>query len=93
MRKKDHPMRKKDQEIFRRAVELAGSGKCKDWYDVLERLVEKGYPGRPTFWTAKKSGRSSISNAAKAAARTTARCLAADFAITFERFSLVRDAP
>ncbi len=26
-------MRKKDQEIFRRAVELAESGKCKDWYE------------------------------------------------------------
>jgi hypothetical protein len=27
-------MRKKDQEIFRRAVELAGSSSCKDWCDV-----------------------------------------------------------
>lgn len=40
-------MRKKDQEIFRRAVELAESGKCKDWYDVQERLVEKGYRRAP----------------------------------------------
>jgi hypothetical protein len=32
-------MRKKDQEVFRKAVELAGSAKCKDWYDVQEKLV------------------------------------------------------
>jgi hypothetical protein len=54
MRKKDHPMRKKDQEIFRRAVELAGSGKCKDWYDVLERLVEKGYRRAPDLLDGEK---------------------------------------
>jgi hypothetical protein len=33
------PMRKKDQEVFRKAVELAGSAKCEDWYDVQEKLV------------------------------------------------------
>jgi adenylylsulfate kinase-like enzyme len=93
MRKKDHPMRKKDQEIFRRAVELAGSGKCKDWYDVQERLVEKGYRRAPDLLDGEKIRAILDSSAAKAAARTTARCLAADFAITFERFSLVLDAP
>jgi adenylylsulfate kinase-like enzyme len=54
MRKKDHLMRKKDQEIFRRAVELAGSGKCKDWYDVQERLVEKGYRRAPDLLDGEK---------------------------------------
>jgi len=27
-------MRKRDEEVFRRAVELAASGKCKGWYDI-----------------------------------------------------------
>lgn len=48
------PMRKKDQEIFRRAVELAGSGKCKDWYDVQERLLEKGYRRAPDLLDGEK---------------------------------------
>ena len=47
-------MRKKDQEIFRRAVELAGSGKCKDWHDVQERLVEKGYRRAPDLLDGEK---------------------------------------
>ncbi len=47
-------MRKKDQEIFRRAIELAGSGKCKDWYDVQERLVEKGYRRAPDLLDGEK---------------------------------------
>ena len=47
-------MRKKDQEIFRRAVELAGSGKCKDWHDVQERLVERGYSRAPDLLDGEK---------------------------------------
>ena len=47
-------MRKKDQEIFPRAVELAGSGKCKDWYDVQEKLVEKGYRRAPDLLDGEK---------------------------------------
>jgi hypothetical protein len=65
MRKKDHPMRKKDQEIFRRAVELAGSGKCKDWYDVQERLVEKGYRRAPDLLDGEKIRAILDSNAAR----------------------------
>jgi hypothetical protein len=47
-------MRKKDQEIFRRAVEFAGSGKCKDWYEVQEKLVENGYRRAPDLLDAEK---------------------------------------
>ena len=42
-------MRKKDHEVFRRAVELAGSGTCKSWQDVQEKLVEKGYRRAPVL--------------------------------------------
>jgi hypothetical protein len=37
-------MRKKDQEVFRKAVELAGSSKCQDWYDVQEKWFVVGEP-------------------------------------------------
>jgi hypothetical protein len=47
-------MRNKDQEIFRRAVELAGSGECKNWHDVQERLVAKGYRRAPDLLDGEK---------------------------------------
>ena len=47
-------MRERGPEIFRRAVEPAGSGKCKDWYDVRERLVEKGYRRAPDLLDGEK---------------------------------------
>ena len=31
--------------MFRRAVELAASGKCKRWHDIQKRLVKKGIAG------------------------------------------------
>jgi hypothetical protein len=72
-------MRKKDQEIFRRAVELAdlanartGMMSRKDWW-------RRDIAGRLTFWTAKKSGRSLICNAAQAVTRTRAPFVPADF--------------
>jgi hypothetical protein len=40
-------MRKKDEEVFRRAVELAISGKFNSWYDVQVKLVERGYRRAP----------------------------------------------
>lgn len=40
-------MRKNDEEVFRRAVELAGSGQCKGWHEVQEKLVETGYRRAP----------------------------------------------
>jgi len=33
--------------VFRRAVELAASGKCKGWHDIQEKLVEKGFRRAP----------------------------------------------
>ena len=36
-------MRKKNLEVFKLAVEIATSGKAKDWKDVQEKLVAKGY--------------------------------------------------
>jgi hypothetical protein len=57
-------MRKKDQEIFRRAVELAGSGKCKTGMMSRKDWLRGDIAGRLTFWTAKKFGRSLICNAA-----------------------------
>jgi adenylylsulfate kinase-like enzyme len=47
-------MRKKDEEVFRRAVELAVSGKFNSWYDVQEKLVEKGYRRAPDLLDADK---------------------------------------
>ena len=35
------------KEIFARAVKFAASGKCKDWRDVQEELVEAGYKRAP----------------------------------------------
>ena len=47
-------MRKKDQEVFRRAVELAASGAFKGWKDVQKKLVEKGYRRAPDVNSASK---------------------------------------
>jgi hypothetical protein len=47
-------MRKKDQEVFRRAVELAETGECKGWLDVQEKLVEKGYRRAPDLLDGEK---------------------------------------
>ena len=47
-------MRKKDQEVFRRAVELAASGAFKGWKDVQEKLVEKGYRRAPDLLDGEK---------------------------------------
>jgi hypothetical protein len=47
-------MRKKSQEVFQLAVELAGSGACKDWREVQEKLVEKGYHRAPDLLDGEK---------------------------------------
>jgi hypothetical protein len=40
-------MKKRDIEVFRRAVDLAKSGDCESWNEVQRRLVEKGYLRAP----------------------------------------------
>ena len=40
-------MKKRDIEVFRRAVDLASSGECQSWNEVQQRLVEKGYLRAP----------------------------------------------
>ena len=47
-------MRKKNHEVFRRAVELAGTGKCKGWHDIQEKLIEKGYNRAPDLLEGEK---------------------------------------
>jgi hypothetical protein len=47
-------MRKKDHEIFRKAVEFAGSGDCKNWKDVQEKLVAKGFRRAPDLLDGEK---------------------------------------
>jgi hypothetical protein len=47
-------MRKKNEEVFRRAVELAGSGKCKNWQEVKKMLVEKGFSRAPDLLDGEK---------------------------------------
>ncbi len=86
-------MRKKDQEIFRRAVELAGSGKCKDWYDVQEKLVEKGYRRAPDLLDGEKIR--AILDLQCGIGRNQGKSAFGPliFLIAFERFSLVRNAP
>ena len=40
-------MKKQNVEVFRKAVELAGSGDFRDWKGIQERLVEKGFRRAP----------------------------------------------
>ena len=47
-------MRKRDYEVFRKAVELAGSGNCKNWQEVQESLVEKGVRRAPDLLDGQK---------------------------------------
>ena len=47
-------MRKREHEVFRKAVELAGSGDCKNWQDVQAKLVEKGFRNAPDLLDGQK---------------------------------------
>jgi hypothetical protein len=40
-------MRKRDLKVFRLAVELAGTGKYRDWKAIEEKLVNDGYHRAP----------------------------------------------
>jgi hypothetical protein len=47
-------MRKMDEKVFRLAVELAVSGKCRNWKDIQEKLVERNYRRAPDLLDSKK---------------------------------------
>jgi hypothetical protein len=47
-------MRKKDEKVFRLAVELAGSGKYRSWKDIQEKLVERDYRRAPELLDSKR---------------------------------------
>jgi hypothetical protein len=40
-------MKKQNVEVFRRAVELAASGRFPDWKSIQAKLVEKGFRKAP----------------------------------------------
>lgn len=47
-------MRKKDVEVFHQAVKIADSGKAKNWKDVEQALVVRGYRKAPDLLEGEK---------------------------------------
>jgi hypothetical protein len=47
-------MRKKNLEVYRAAVRLAGSGKERDWKSIQAKLVESGYHRAPELLDSEK---------------------------------------
>ncbi len=47
-------MRRRHEEVFRRALELAESGTCGSWLDVQDQLTALGYRRAPDLLDADK---------------------------------------
>jgi len=65
-------MRRRNEEVFRRALELAQSGTCKGWQDVQNQLMTLGYRRAPELLDGDKL-RAIVDSRCRAAA-TERRC-------------------